>query len=158
MKHVVDISDMKISDNREDQIITYALGSCLGLTIIDPQHGIGGMLHCMMPLSSIDPAKARINPCMFTDLGVIMLLNKLLEMGADKSRLIVKAAGCSKILDDKGLFNIGERNYTVMRKILWKNNILINSENIGGTASRTITLHMDSCKTMLKIAGEETEL
>ena len=78
-------------------------------------------------------------------------------MGVSKKSLLVKAAGCSKILDEKGLFNIGERNYTVMRKILWKNNILISSESIGGTVSRTLTLYMADGRTTVKTAGVETE-
>ncbi len=66
----VDISDMKIAQNREDVIVTYSLGSCVGLTLYDPVAGIGGMIHCMLPLSKIDPEKARIKPYMFVDTGV----------------------------------------------------------------------------------------
>ena len=58
----VDISDMKIARNPEDVIVTYSLGSCVGLTLYDPIAGVGGMIHCMLPLSKIDPEKARIKP------------------------------------------------------------------------------------------------
>lgn len=156
-KVVVGISDMKVSRSPEEEIVTYSLGSCLGLVIFDPATKIGGMIHCMLPLSGSDPVKAKTMPFMYTDTGVILLLQALFEMGAAKKNLIVKAAGCSKILDEKGLFNIGERNYTVMRKILWKNNILITSESIGGAISRTLTLYMSSGRTTIKTAGVETE-
>ena len=156
-KVVVGISDMKVSRNPEEEIVTYSLGSCLGLAIYDPVTGIGGMIHCMLPLSGSDPAKAKTTPFMYTDTGVILLLQTLFEMGVSKKNLIAKAAGCSKILDEKGLFNIGERNYTVMRKILWKNNILITSESIGGAISRTFTLYMAGGRTTIKTAGVETE-
>ena len=155
-KVVVGISDMKISHNPEEEIITYSLGSCLGLVIYDPSTGIGGMIHCMLPLSGSDPVKAKTTPFMYTDTGVVLLLKTLFEMGVSKKSLLVKAAGCSKILDEKGLFNIGERNYTVMRKILWENNILISSESIGGTVSRTLTLYMADGRTTVKTAGVET--
>ena len=158
MKQIIGISEMKISNNREDQLVTYSLGSCLGLSLYDPTTGIGGLIHCMLPLSKIDAAKAGSTPCMFTDTGVVLLLQTMLDSGANKSKLIAKVAGCSRILDEKGLFNIGERNYTVMRKILWKNNILISGENIGGTFSRTVTLYLNDGRTTVKIDGVEKDL
>ena len=158
MKHVVGISEMKISGDPGDELITYSLGSCLGLSLFDPSTGIGGLIHCMLPLSKIDPEKASTTPGMFTDTGVLLLLQTMFNAGANKSSLIAKVAGCSRILDEKGLFNIGERNYTVMRKILWKNDILIKAENIGGTLSRTLSLRINSGVTILKCNGVEREL
>ncbi|EKD26805.1 MAG: hypothetical protein ACD_79C01009G0003 [uncultured bacterium] len=155
---VVDIADMKYSNDPNDVVVTYSLGSCLGLSIYDPVTKIGGIIHCMLPLSKIDPRKAQERPFMFTDTGLPLFLQSLLSNGAKKSNLIVKIAGCSRIMDDKQLFNIGERNHTVARKILWKNDILISSEDVGGTCSRTIFLHIDTGKTFLRISGNLTEL
>ncbi len=70
MRQIVGIADLKVSRERDDVIVTYALGSCLGVAIYDPVAGVGGMLHVMLPMSTIDPAKAQDNPCMFVDTGV----------------------------------------------------------------------------------------
>ena len=114
---VVGISEMQISNQPEDLLVTYSLGSCIGVTVYDPVAMIAGMIHCMLPLSKIDPNKAKNSPCMFVDTGIPLLFNTIYEMGAEKKRTIVKIAGCSSLLDEKKLFKIGERNHTVFRKI-----------------------------------------
>ena len=95
---------------------------------------------------------------MFTDTGVVMLLEEVFKLGAERKRLIAKVAGAASLLDEKRLFKIGERNYTVLRKVLWKNNILIESEDIGGTRPRTMYLHMIDGRTVIKSGREEREL
>jgi chemotaxis protein CheD len=155
---VVDIADAVVSNNADDLLVTYSLGSCIGVTIHDPVAGVGGMIHGMLPLSKVDREKAVTRPFMFVDTGVTRLLAKLFEMGLRKADATVRVAGCSRILDHKGLFKIGERNYTVFRKILWKNGMMIESEDIGGDASRTIKLDMQTGIVMLKSGGVEREL
>jgi chemotaxis protein CheD len=158
MKYVVGISEMKVSDRPEDILITYSLGSCIGLVLYEPRLQIGGLIHCMLPLSKIDPARAIERPCMFTDTGVPQLLGALLDMGAEKRNLIAKVAGAASLLDNNGSFNIGERNQVVLRKILWKNQILIQAEETGGTKARTLSLHLETGVTLLRSGGVEYEL
>jgi chemotaxis protein CheD len=112
----------------------------------------------MLPLSKIDVAKAKANPCMFTDTGVFALLQAVSNLGAERKHLRAKVAGASCFLDEKGVFKIGERNYTVLRKILWKNDILIAAQDIGGTVSRTMYLYMATGETRIKSGGQEVIL
>jgi chemotaxis protein CheD len=154
----VDISDMKLSRNREDTLVTYSLGSCVGLTLYDPVAGIGAMIHCMLPMSKIDPDKARQKPYMFVDTGVAAMLHDLYEAGAQRSNLIAKVAGAGSPLGREQTFRIGERNYTILRKYLWKNNILIAKEDVGGTKARTLYLDMADGRTTVKSEGQEVEL
>ena len=156
--HIVDISDAKVSDRREDVLVTYSLGSCIGLTLYDPVAGVGGLLHCMLPLSRLDEDKAKKNPYMFADTGAAKFLQGVYDKGGKSSRLIAKIAGAAKVLGGKELFKIGKRNYTVLRKILWKNNILIDAEDTGGTALRTLYLYMDTGRTFIKSQGRVREL
>ncbi len=156
--HIIGISDMHITTDPNETLVTYALGSCVGVTIYDPIALVGGMIHCMLPLSKIDKAKAQVNPYMFTDTGITLFLRELFKQGATKKNMILKVAGASSLLDAKGIFKIGERNHTVLRKILWKNNILIKAENVGGTLSRTLFLHMKDGKTEIKSSGKINEL
>lgn len=158
MKIIVGVADMRYSSVPEDVIITYSLGSCIGMTLYDTEKRIGGLVHCMLPLSKIDAAKAANNPFMFIDSGVTAFLQVLFDMGAQRKTLVAKVAGGAQIMDDKGVFNIGERNNTVVRKMLWKNNILISGEDTGGSVPRTISLDLATGKTTLKAAGQEREL
>ncbi len=156
--HTIGISEMKVSNRPDDVLVTYSLGSCVGLALYDPVARIGGLVHCMLPLSSIDPVKARNSPCMFTDTGVPALIQEMLNLGAMKNRLVAKVAGAASLLDEKGTFKIGERNYIVLRKVLWKNNILIVADDTGGTIPRTVYLYVDTGRTTIKSRGEEREL
>jgi chemotaxis protein CheD len=154
----VDISDMKVSQSRDDVLVTYSLGSCVGLTLFDPVAGVGGMIHCMLPLSKIDPDKARLKPYMFVDTGVAALLTELYAKGAQRQNLVAKVAGAGSPLGREETFRIGQRNYTILRKFLWKNNILIDKEDVGGSKARTLYLYMADGRTTVKSEGQEVEL
>jgi len=155
---VVGISEMEVSNRPEDVLVTYSLGSCIGVAIYDPEVKVAGMIHCMLPLSKIDSQKAKSVPYMFVDTGVPLLFKEVYGLGAVKERIIVKIAGCASLLDEKGLFKIGERNYTVFRKILWKNNVLINEKDIGESRSRTLSIEVATGRVIVKSGGEEVEL
>ncbi len=164
MMYTVGISEMRVSNNRDDVLVTYSLGSCVGVVLYDPVACVGGMVHCMLPSSAIDPAKAHATPGMFVDTGVPALIRAVLDMrNADgstavASRLIAKVAGAASLLDGRGTFNIGERNYIVLRQVLWENHIQVAAEETGGTIARTLYLYMSSGRTMIRSRCEEREL
>ena len=155
---VIGIAEMGISDQADDVLVTYSLGSCLGLAIYDPELHVGGMIHCMLPLARVDEAKAKETPCMFVETGIPILMTELFRRGVQKARAIIYAAGCANVLDHQDLFKIGERNYTVLRKILWKNGMLIASEDVGGGVARTIRLEIGSGKFAIRSGGKEVLL
>ncbi len=158
MNYTIGISEMKLSNQIDDILVTYSLGSCIGVTIYDPVVHVGGMIHCMLPISKVDLQKSKIFPCMFVDTGIPLMFNEAYRLGAQKERIVIRVAGCSKILDDKGLFNIGERNYITLRKLLWKNSLLINAENVGGNDSRTLYLDIATGKVTVKSRGKVIKL
>lgn len=155
---IVDISDMRISANTNEELISYSLGSCIGVAIYDPALRIGGMIHCMLPLSKMDPEKSIVQPAMFVDTGMALLLKRLFNKGVSKSRAIVKVAGSAGLLDKKGFFKIGERNYEVVRRILWKNDLLIAGEDVLGELPRTIRLDIETGSFFVRKGGEEKEV
>jgi chemotaxis protein CheD len=157
MKHIVGVGDMKVGI-RGDLIVTHALGSCLGLMVYDPVARIGGLLHAMLPLSSINPQKAAANPYMFVDTGVPQLFKSLYAIGGQRSRMTVKAAGCGQPLGDHEIFKIGARNYIVLKKLLWKNNILLEAEDVGGAESRTVHFDISTGQTIINSKGVRNEL
>jgi chemotaxis protein CheD len=158
MRHTVEVGDMKFAKQREDEIITYSLGSCIGLTLFDPEKRVGGLVHCLLPLSKADPKKAAKNPYMYTDTGVLGLIKKLYALGADRKKLVAKLAGGAAPLNGANVFNIGERNLKVVRAVLEKNRIGLQGEDVGGTKPRTMTIYLNSGLTTVKFKGIETEL
>ncbi len=152
---IVGISDIKISNAPNDVIITYALGSCIGISVYDPVARVGGLLHYMLPDSTLDEKKAKDNPAMFADTGIPSLFKACYSLGAEKRRMIVKAAGGASILDDTNFFRIGQKNIMAMRKIFWKNNVMIASEDTGANHNRTVRLDMATGKTFVRTSGGE---
>jgi chemotaxis protein CheD len=151
----VGVGDLKVSAKPDETLVTYGLGSCIGVTIWDPVARVGGLLHFMLPESQSDPAKARQNPALYADTGIPTLFKSAYQLGADKKRLQVRVAGGAQVLDGDGVFNIGKRNYLAMKKIFWKAGVMIHAEEVGGNISRTLRLEVGTGKLLLQEAGEE---
>jgi len=156
---VIGISDCQVSAEPDAELVTYALGSCIAVSVWDPLRRIAGLLHFMLPESSLDAHKAEANPCMFADTGIDRLFRTACEKGAERRRLVVRLAGGAQVLDPQGVFNIGKRNYLAARKLLWKYGILIASEAVGGEVSRTVRLTIEDGRLRVREGnGTETEL
>jgi chemotaxis protein CheD len=95
---------------------------------------------------------------MFVDTGVPLLFKTLYDQGAEKARMVVKAAGCGTPMGQNEIFKIGERNYTVLKKLLWKNGISLEAEDVGGPASRTIHFEVASGRVLLSSHGTKRPL
>ena len=156
---IVGISDCQWSTSSSTDLVTYALGSCIALTIYDPQASVGGILHYMLPESSLNLKRAGQNPFTFADSGIPILFRKAYELGAAKSRLVVCAIGGAQVMADQEMFNIGKRNQLALRKLLWKAGVILRGEAVGGSASRTVRLEMASGRVFVReAAGPESEL
>ncbi|MDH7600552.1 MAG: chemotaxis protein CheD [Armatimonadota bacterium] len=157
MKRIVGVADMFVSDNTDDTIITYALGSCLGIAVYDPLTQVGGLLHTMLPESAVDPHKAKEKPLMFVDTGVPLLFRACYALGAIKHNIQVKVAGGASIKTDSedDFFQIGKRNVIMLRKLLWKNNIMITACDVGGHQSRTMSLSIATGTVVVRTNGLE---
>lgn len=158
MKHTVGVSDMIVSKERGDLIVTHALGSCVGVAIHDTNACVGGILHYMLPVSQVDPAKAEANPFMFGDIGIPRLFEAAYALGAKKENIRVVIAGGAQLFEKEDTFAIGKRNVVIARKLFWKNNVLITAEDVGGSKPRTFYLEIGSGKTWFSSRGEVTEL
>jgi len=147
---IVGISDLKVSNNPGDILVTFALGSCIAVAIYDPLVKVGGLLHYMLPDSTLDLKKAQDQPGMFADTGVPLLFKSCYRLGAEKKRIVVKVAGGASILDDTNFFRIGQKNITALRKIFWKNNVMIEAEDTGANYNRTVRLDLSTGKFLVK--------
>jgi chemotaxis protein CheD len=150
---VVGVADCRITSDTATSIVTYALGSCIAVAIHDPVAQVGGMLHLMLPESSLDVDKAEKNPYMFADTGIPLLFRQAYAAGAEKNRLVVRIAGGAQVIDDAGVFNIGKRNCLTGRKVLWRAGVMISAESVGGRESRTVRLEVESGRCLMRTAG-----
>ena len=151
---VVGISDCKASKDSTDSIVTYALGSCVGLALYDPQAKVGGLLHIMLPDSRYRSSSRDFNPHMYADTGFYALTEALLALGASKSRLTGKAAGGANMLRHSSLLDIGQRNSERVLELLRREGIPLLASSLGGTVGRSMRLHIDDGTTVVRLLGE----
>lgn len=147
----VGLADRFVTSDVNTQIITYALGSCLGITVWDPERHVAGLLHLMLPESSVNPEKAANQPFMFVDTGVPRFFKDAYALGADKARLVVCVAGGAALgTPGEGSFQIGQRNIAALRKLFWKNGVLIRGQDTGGRTPRTMSINVGTGEVTLK--------
>ncbi len=151
----VGISDAKVSTDPSDVLVTYSLGSCIGVCFYDPALHVGGMLHYQLPSSEMDLQRARENPFMFADTGVKLVLAKLMSLGSSPHRLQVTLAGGATMATGPQGFDIGKRNYLAIRKILWSNSLISRAEDVGGSAARTLYMDIADGSVTVKSVGVE---
>ncbi len=160
MIYTVGVADMKISEDASDMLITYALGSCLGITVYDFRMRRAGLLHCMMPDSAMDREKAEGNPFLYVDSGMRVMLERFYKRGSLKKDLIIRVAGgaSSKMNEDEDFFQIGRRNFVSLRQFLWNEGLMLKAHDVGGYGSRTVTLEVETGKMLVKSKGILKEL
>lgn len=154
----VNMSDAKVSKNPADVLATFSLGSCIAVCVYDPTSKIGGMIHYQLPDSKIDPQRAAEKPLMFADTGMKMLLNKMLKLGAIKKRMQIKISGGAAMNTGPKGFDVGKRNYLAIRKILWKQGMFIDAEDVGGTSPRNMYLNIEDGTVTVRCHGLEKTL
>jgi chemotaxis protein CheD len=154
VQFTVGVADMKISNDPESSLVTYALGSCIAVVAYDPAARVGGLLHFQLPEAAGYEAQARNNPHKFGDTGILALFDAVYAAGAQKNRLVIGIFGGANMMQDERIFQIGLRNARSAKKILWQNSLFIKHEDVGGTTNRTITLELDSGLIRMKKDGE----
>lgn len=148
----VGIADMKIS-RQSGTLITYALGSCIGITFYDPMIKLGALLHIMLP----EAAGANANPLKFADTGIQETLRKFYVFGGRKERIICKIAGGAKMFEMKGqggFGNIGERNIQSVKRILRQEGIHIRGEDTGANYARTMIMDLANGEVRIRTVGK----
>ncbi len=139
---VVGVADMAIAREADGRIVTYALGSCIGVSAWDPVTKVGGLLHYMLPqpVELSDPKT--LKPLMYCSTGIPLLLRRLASAGCQQHRLVVCAAGGAEILEGAASLAIGKRNRAMLRKVLWKLGVTLVAEDTGGGIARTMALDL----------------
>ncbi len=136
-KITVGISDQKLCRS-PDELVTYALGSCVGICLADVEAGVAGMAHIMLPDSRELPDDK--NRAKFADTAAEMLYRKMLAEGASSSRITAKIAGGANMFAGiSTLMNIGERNVAAVKEALKRLNIPLLAEDTGLNYGRTVS-------------------
>ena len=139
----VGIADYKVG-KAPQQIISYGLGSCIGISLYDPQTKIGGLLHIMLPDSK--QAKQSENPAKFADTGIPLMLDDVMKLGAVRSRIVAKIAGGAQMFafsNTTSVMRVGERNAQAAKELLAQNGIRLIAEDTGLNYGRTVSIDLN---------------
>lgn len=153
-KIVVGIAEGKTAE-RGQSLVSYALGSCVGVCLYDRSTKKAGMVHIILPGGSY--SVERSNPYKFADEGVRRLIRDMEQSGASRRALIAKIAGGAKMFETRGAqWEIGSTNVEAVRKILAKEHIPVIAEDTGRNYGRTIQFYADDGKLEIRTVRHET--
>ncbi len=127
---------MKMAGDGE-KLITYALGSCIGICLYEPQLKLAALIHIMLPLNM---ETGRKNAYKYADTGIRTTLREMEMKGARRAAITAKIAGGARMFEVSGgsLGNIGQRNSESVHQILRMEKIRLVWEDVGGTIARTM--------------------
>jgi len=140
----VGMADYKIGRS-PNNLISYGLGSCVGIALFDSVTKIGGLAHIMLPDST--QARSAENPAKFADTALPLMLEEMIKLGAVKSRITAKIAGGAQMFtfaNATDVMRVGERNTEAVRVLLKKMDIRIIADDTGGNYGRTVELQLDT--------------
>lgn len=153
---VVGIADGKVV-KRQDELVTYALGSCVGICLYDPKIKLAGMAHILLPTR--ENAVNQSNPYKFADSGIRRLILEMETRGASRGRMTAKLAGGAEMFKNlQGHMDIGKRNIVEAREILRRENIQILSEDTGKNYGRTICFSAATGALTVKSVGRPLKI
>ena len=137
-------------------IRTSGLGSCVGVVIYDESKKLAGMVHVMLPDSSLNRTET-VNVAKFADTGVSALIDLLKKEGAQSFKLKAKIAGGAQMFQftsDKDSMRIGPRNVEAVKAQLKKFSIPIVAEDTGGNSGRTIEFDPATSKLNIRTVNQ----
>jgi chemotaxis protein CheD len=138
------------SGQAPDELVTYALGSCVGVAAWDPVSKAGGLWHVMLPEAKTNPERALREPGAFADSGAPVFLKALGEAGCSQRRVRLWLTGGSDSAQLGPGFEIGKRNIVAVRKQLWLRGLLVDGEDVGGSQSRTVRLDLGTGRVQVR--------
>jgi chemotaxis protein CheD len=155
---VIGVGDLAVANNAQVTLTTYALGSCVGVVAYDPVAKAGGLLHIMLPDSTISKDKAVAQPAMFADTGLPLFLKELVGVKAERHRLKIFLAGGACVLSGPDTFKIGERNAAAVKAWLAGQGLRVMGADLAGTVNRTLHLELSSGMLTVKLPDRSDKI
>ncbi len=150
-KVTVGIADMKVLKG-SGEIITYALGSCIGIAFYDQAVKCGALLHIMLP---VNLENGNTSPLKYADSGIKATLDAMVRNGAARSRIKAKIAGGAQMFAlSASMGNIGKRNIQSVKLRLQQEHIPLLKEDVGGEIARTMVLNVATGDVFIRSFGK----
>lgn len=134
------------------------LGSCVALALHDPEQGLGGLAHVLLPGPEPERSEtSRANHGKYADRAVELLLAAVIAKGGHRDRLVAVIAGGSTMFMAPEEWaealplppGIGERNVAAVREQLRRLAIPLRGEDVGGRVGRTVSFEPATGRVMV---------
>ncbi len=151
----VKIADLAV---RKDSgvLVTFGLGSCVGIALYDQRAKIGGLAHILLndSVKFTRPKAASVNPAKFADTAIPHMLDMMVKMGARKTAITAKIAGGASLFNFKSKAgNVGDKNIKAVRETLKNLGLKTVFEDVGGNYGRTMRLFIASGEVTISTSG-----
>jgi len=148
----IGMAEYRVSKDPEEVLCILGLGSCVGLCLYDPVRKIGGMVHILLP----EKIEKQDNPFKFAETAPLALLEEMKKEGASRKDVYAKISGGAMMFSgSNSLFDIGQRNVEMTKKVLAELGIPLKAEEVGGKKGRSIFFYVKDGKLEVKIIGRE---
>ena len=137
-KERIGISEYKTA-TAPGTMVTYGLGSCLGIVLYDIGMKSGGMAHTLLPQPR--PGLDVERKTKFVTTAIEMMLEELVDLGCLRDNLVAKLFGGATMfsgLQAADKETIGQRNIRVAKETLVSLEIPLVAEDTGGNFGRTL--------------------
>jgi len=152
----VGISEYRVS-KAPDTLVTYALGSCVGISLYDPVTRVGGLSHIMLPSSLLRADGIIDNRKKYADTAIPDLVSALEHLGARRIALKAKIIGGANMFGTTGtslVDTIGDRNVEAVRKELARLGIPLVGEDVGANYGRTVYFLLEDGNVRVQSLGK----
>jgi chemotaxis protein CheD len=143
---VIGISDQNTA-KPPDILVSYALGSCVGICLYDNLHRIAGLSHILLPNSKI--CNGNVDVYKFADTAIKSLVSNMEKLGCSRFRLTAKISGGANMFLSTGK-SIGEKNVKAVIAELDNLKIKIIAQDTGGNYGRTLEFNPENGQLLIK--------
>jgi chemotaxis protein CheD len=152
---MVRMGEVAVSREREAQLVSLGLGSCIGLALIDRSAGVAGLAHIVLPAS---PGSTTASPGKFADTAVPHLIAEVCRAGASRARLEAVICGGASMFGggSSDTFQIGKRNSNATVEALEAHRIRLRGRDVGGQSGRTVEVHVGDGSVQVRVLGAAT--
>jgi chemotaxis protein CheD len=149
------MAEIAVSRHDADVLVALGLGSCIGVALLDRASLVAGLAHVVLPESR----PGTTTPGKFADTAVPELLRQVTGLGAIRSSLHAVLVGGAQMfaVSAGGALDIGRRNEQAVRTALAVAGIPITTTLTGGSAGRTMRVHVGTGLVTCKQAGRQEE-
>ena len=142
MVRIVGMGELVVTDKEEDILRTFALASCVAVTVYSPERKTAGMIHVVLPFP-LDSKDRKERPGYFAETGIPLLIDKMCnEYRCRKEELLIHMYGGADSMRNHDIYRVGNKNIDAVKNILMKMGLPVCKADLRGNESRSLVMEV----------------